>query len=709
MRLQAATFQGEPVPGNVPANISVLCSAATSAATAGSDLLLFPELFLTGYNLPPTRLKSLAINQNGIEMKQIRDIAVKNCIAIAIGYAESVVEKGVASDSVSEGGEIVYNSCILIDSIGRTVVNYRKCHLWDPYFEHERLAFVPGNCLPTGDLKVHSSGEVIKIGILICFDCEFPEPARVLALQGAQVVLIPTALAEGPVADSTPTVTVPGRAAENNFFIVYSNLIGSSLVVGTDDHEGESDNSPPSLINKSNFCGQSGIFGPDGSDLARASKTATGIFSAVLDSSKYKAYIDRNNYLEERRPELYAIMSARKRDTSNVAPFIHLNAAGDSPMPSSVVVKIKNVLDTEHELGGYAAAEEVFAEEFESVYESVGELINCSPNNIALVDSATTAWVKAFYSISLHSGDIILTCAVEYASNYVAILQQAKRFNATVITIPSDADGTVSVSDLIDLLREYGDRVKVVSITWIPTNGGVINDAEAIGNAVATHSTSALYLLDACQAVGQVRVDVGRLQCHVLSATGRKYLRGPRGTGFLFVSDAGLQLLPEPATVDLLSAPWDGNLSTYAVVPHARRFEQWEKNVAGLLGLGESIQYLLKTIGQEASYDKIQSLAVMLRGKLSMINRVSLHDLGNPLQPRSRGGIVSFSISGLDADTIKQRLRAECIFVSVSGPTSTPMDATIRELPRLVRASVHYFNTPDEIEKFCEVIARLAT
>jgi cysteine desulfurase / selenocysteine lyase len=703
MRLTAATYQGEPVLECIASNTQTITAVAAEAAADGIDLLLFAELFLTGYNIPPPRLEQLAICQDGPEMQIIRDVASKYKIAIALGYSESVATGDTE-------GATVYNSCILVDGTGRTVINYRKCHLWDPYLEHEKLVFASGECLSVGDLTL-GGGEVVRIGILICFDIEFPEPARVLALQGAQLLLVPTALAEGPVADSTPTVAVPGRAAENNLFIVYSNLIGSSSIT---THEDSNEDTPKESA-KSNFCGQSGIFGPDGRDLARASKTATGLFRAVLESSAFEAYIHRNNYLQERRPDLYSNMTTSEVTTCKAGglsptvsgaaehrPFIHFNAAGDSPMPVSVLQKVKSVLDTEHRLGGYAAAEEVYAQEYTRVYELIGELINCSVDNVGLVDSATTAWTRAFYSVDLQPGDIVLTCAVEYASNYVAILQQAKRHNAVVVAIPSSEDGSVSVGALIQLLQQHGRKVKVVSITWIPTNGGVVNDAAAIGGAIAEHGPGVLYLLDACQAVGHVPIDVQQLQCHVLSATGRKYLRGPRGTGFLFVSPSALDVLTDPATIDLLSAPYDGG--TYSVVPTAKRFEQWEKNIAALLGMGEAIDHLLHSVGPDFAFEQIVDLAIELREKLRRNKSVVLWDLGTTLDRQSRCGIVTFSVANLDADSVKKALRTRDIFVSTTGPSSTPLDASSRKLPRLVRASVHYFNTSHEIDSFCDVI-----
>ena len=677
---------------SITSNTSTIATIAAEARANDVDIILFPELFLTGYNIPPARQKQLAISQHGEEMSVLRCIASTNEVAIAFGYAEN---------DPNEECDKTYNSCILLDGTGETVLNYRKCHLWDPYREHEKLAFEAGDCLPVRELTLTRSGLVVRIGILVCFDCEFPEPARVLALGGADVILISTALAEGPVADSTPVVTVPARAAENNIFIVYSNLIGSAVVI--DSSQGRQGMTESA---ETNFCGQSAICGPDGSDLVRASKTGEGMFVATLNSSMFESFVRRNNYLIERRPELYhSLIPPNNR--YNASPYLHFNAAGDSPMPSCVLQKVKDVLDDEHSLGGYAALEELYSKEFANVYNLIGRLINCSPENIALVDSATTAWNKAFYSIRLQEGDIILCCKVEYASNYVAMLQQSNRCGAVILEIPSCEDGTISLDAFAHLLDEHGEKVKIVSITWIPTNGGVVNDAAAIGDIIESKVSQAVYILDACQAVGHIPVDVQCLKCHFLSATGRKYLRGPRGTGFLYVSRAALRVFNDPVTIDLFSAPFDGG--TYKVDTSAKRFEQWEKNVAGLIGMGEAVKYLMTNIGCDWAYKKIAELAILLREKLMLNDKVVLWDLGTVEKSQSRCGIVTFSVINMEADDVKVKLRESNIFVSTSGPSSTPLDSASRKLPKLVRASVHYFNSPSEIELLAETIKALTT
>lgn len=390
-------------------------------------------------------------------------------------------------------------------------------------------------------------------------------------------------------------------------------------------------------------------------------------------------------------------------DIIGIDEHTHFNNAGDSPMPMSVLNKVKCALDREAIAGGYTAQEE-YSIELSEVYAKVGRLIGASNPEveIALLDSATTGWVRAFYSIQLQLGDIIVVSQVEYAANYVAILQQCKRYGAALHVISLDpTSGLVSLTELEDDLKHNGTKVRVVSITWIATNGGGISDAAGVGRLCKQYAPNAVYLLDACQAVGHIAVNVVELQCDVLTAAGRKYLRGPRGTGFLYVREALLStVFTEPVTIDHCAAPCTG-LGSYTIQPTAKRFEQWERNVAALLGLGAAIDYLVHKVGTAWAYDTIKANGMLLRQKLKSIPGVRLHDLGNE---DSQCGIVTFTVTGVTAQQVKQVLRTENIFVSISSPSSTPLDAARRELPDLLRASVHYFNTAAEMDKLCDFV-----
>jgi len=400
---------------------------------------------------------------------------------------------------------------------------------------------------------------------------------------------------------------------------------------------------------------------------------------------------------------------------------IHFNNAGASPMPSPVLQRFKDVLDLEQQIGAYAAAD-VYRADFEQTRVLAGQLVNAGDpeKEMALVDSATTAWMRAFYSIRLKQGDVILTCEAEYAANYVAMLQQCKKHGASIEVVPSRAeDGTVDVSALEAILSgPLGPRVRAVCITHVPSNGGLVNPAQEIGRAI-NHSysgtTPPIYLLDACQSVGQLPVDVQAIQCDYLSATGRKYLRGPRGTGFLYarrdvldeVSQPGGRIV-EPPSIDHFAAPWVDS-ETYALSSTARRFEQWESNYAGLVALGVALEYALNMDIKGWAWPRIASLAAALRRRLESISpRTRVYDLGSE-SDGSQCGIVTFSIDGVAPAAIKKHLIENRMYVAVSPPSSTLLDSRRRGLSDdgLLRASVSYFNTEEEINKFVNCLAKL--
>lgn len=382
-----------------------------------------------------------------------------------------------------------------------------------------------------------------------------------------------------------------------------------------------------------------------------------------------------------------------RQETPGCAHVLHFNNAGASLMPQPVVDAVTRYQWTEAEHGGYETAS-LLHDSIEHVYDAGAHLFNCHPDEIAFVENATRAWDLAFYAIPFKSGDRILTAQVEYASNYIAFLQVAQRTGARIEVIPSDSSGRVSVEALRNMLDE---RVKLIAITHVPTNGGLVNPAAEIG-AVAK-AAGILYLLDACQSVGQMPIDVRAIHCDMLSTTGRKYLRGPRGTGLLYVRQALLEQLVPPF-LDLHAATWVAP-DRYEIRRDARRFENWERNYAGQLGLGVAIDYALAW-GLEPIWKRVQSLASELRSRLSKIPGVTVRDLGV-----EQCGIVTFTMDGIEPQTIKQKLAAQHMNCEVSVFSSTLLDMEARGLTQMVRASVHYYNTEHEVIRFCNALAHL--
>ncbi len=327
------------------------------------------------------------------------------------------------------------------------------------------------------------------------------------------------------------------------------------------------------------------------------------------------------------------------------------------------------------------------------MYGSVASLIGAAPQEIALVESATRAWDMAFYalSVSFRPGDRILTSRAEYASNVIGLLQVARRTGARVEVIPDDETGQLSVEALAAMLDE---RVRLVAISWIPTQGGLVNPAAAVG--AVTGRAEVPYLVDACQAVGQLPVDVDALGCDFLAATGRKYLRAPRGTGFLYVRQERWADL-EPPFLDVHAAQW-AHGDRIVVRDDARRFESWEHSVANRLGLGAAVDYALD-LGADAIAARVLTLAAALRAQLAAIPGLTLHDLG-----REQCGIVTFTIDGIDVYELAARLRAEAINISVSTIDFARYDFEARGLEAVARASVHYYNTENELTRLVEAL-----
>jgi cysteine desulfurase / selenocysteine lyase len=379
-----------------------------------------------------------------------------------------------------------------------------------------------------------------------------------------------------------------------------------------------------------------------------------------------------------------------RRETPACEHLIHFNNAGAALMPQSVLDSVIAHLNLEAQIGGYEAYNAKL-EAIEHTYDAVAALLKCGREEVAIIENATRAWDMAFYSIPFKTGDRILTSVSEYASNYIAFLQAARKTGAIIEVIPNDEHGQTDVKALREMIDE---RVKLIAITHVPTNGGLVNPAAAIGKVA--RDAKVLYLLDACQSAGQMPLDVEALGCDLLSATGRKYLRGPRGTGFLYVRRAIIEQL-EPPFLDLHAAEWTSR-NQYKVREDARRFENWETNYAGKIGLGVAIDYALE-FGVQEIWQRVQPLAADFRARLGDLKGVKVTDIGE-----EKCGIVTFTVAGKDPMEIRHLLSENKINVWSSVIESTRIDMEERNLQSVVRASIHYYNSEEEVSRFCEVL-----
>lgn len=378
-----------------------------------------------------------------------------------------------------------------------------------------------------------------------------------------------------------------------------------------------------------------------------------------------------------------------RAETPSCQRHVHFNNAGSSPMPDRVKSAVIGHIERESEVGGYHAAREA-APQIDDFYDAFAELLNCDRSEIAYLENATRAWDSVFYGFDFKPGDRVITCMSEYGSNYLAFLHLVRTKGIVIDVADNDASGQVSVAAINQLIKP---QTRLIAITHVPTQGGLVNPAEEVG-AIARRN-GIRFLLDACQSIGQLPLDVKALGCDYLSATGRKFLRGPRGTGVLYANKQSLAEI-HPPFIDIHAANWVSR-DDYELLPDARRFENWESNVAGKIGLAAAVRYALN-LGVETTWERIRHLANLLRRELARDGRVHLADQG-----KTQCGIVTFYRDDEPPKETMRRLEEAGISVSVSDGDGSRLDFETRGIESLVRASLHYFNTEAEIEKFCRI------
>ena len=391
-------------------------------------------------------------------------------------------------------------------------------------------------------------------------------------------------------------------------------------------------------------------------------------------------------------PEKIAQLRA---DTPGTISRIHLNNAGAALMPKPVINAIQDHISLEAHIGGYEAAAAV-QDAVKGFYEQMALFLNTQPANIAYTTNATDSYNRALSSIVFQKGDVILTTNNDYASNQIAFLQLVKRHGVNVIRITDLPTGGIDVESAEELIKKH--KPKLVAVTHVPTNSGLVQDIISVGQFCRDHGC--IYLVDACQSAGQMSLDVQLIQCDFLSATFRKFIRGPRGAGFLYVSDRILKLQLEPAFLDLFSAVWTQK-DQYEMIESAKRFELWERSFALVLGAKASIEYALD-LGLPAIETRVKHLANLCREKLEGLPRVKLLDEG-----KEKCGIVTCHISGIEPRFLTTSLQKARINTSNTSIEAARIDFTEKGVKWALRVSPHYYNTEAEIDLLKATLASI--
>ena len=386
-----------------------------------------------------------------------------------------------------------------------------------------------------------------------------------------------------------------------------------------------------------------------------------------------------------------------RSDTPGCSHRVHLNNAGSGLMPSPVINAITSHIKLESEIGGYEA-QDAQSDAIAAAYRSVANLLGTTADNIAFTENATASFMQALSAISFESGDVILTTRNDYASNQIQFLSLQARLGVQVIRAPDQYQGGVDVAALIVLIDKH--RPRLVCVTHVPTNSGLVQDINAVGKACA--AAGIIYLVDACQSIGQLPIRVDDIQCDFLTATARKFLRGPRGSGFLYVSDRMLEQQLAPLFVDMSGASWTGE-DSYQIVDTAKRFENWEFAWAQVLGTGAAADYAISA-GVDNIRVRVEGLVRQVRGGLSSIDKVRV--LGND---EELCGIVTVTVDGYDPYAMVSALRAQGINVSAQGREYAVIDYDQKNVVSALRISPNYYNTESEIDQVVAAIESISS
>lgn len=382
-----------------------------------------------------------------------------------------------------------------------------------------------------------------------------------------------------------------------------------------------------------------------------------------------------------------------RTDTPGCSNKLFFNSAGSSLPPKLVTESMVAYLQEEEMIGGYALADQK-ASEIREAYHEVAALINTSPDHVAITFNATDSFARALSAIPFVAGDTILTTTQDYVSNQIQFLALQKRFGVKLIRVPGNDEGDLDLMKFEALYKEHKPRL--VAVTHVPTSSGLIQDVDAVGR-ICANDENCYYLVDACQSVGQLVVDVEKIQCDFLSATTRKFLRGPRGCGFLYISEKVLQQGLEPLLPDLYGADWVEE-NQYLPMSNAQRFELWEFQYANVVGLREAARYA-NNVGMKAIEETGLAISGRLRDSLQAISGVNILDKGTNLS-----NIITLRKAGVSQGDLEKHLNQHGVYFSVGRARNALLDAKNKGVDWFLRISPHYFNTEEEANQLVDII-----
>lgn len=384
-----------------------------------------------------------------------------------------------------------------------------------------------------------------------------------------------------------------------------------------------------------------------------------------------------------------------RKDTLGCEAVIHFNNAGAALPPKQVATAILDYIAEEETTGGYELAARK-QQDVELFYEYAAQLLHCGSHNIVFTTSATDGYNRALSSIPFKQGAVVLLTQTDYPSNFIAFISLQKRFGIKTVLVDTTATGEIDLEDLDRKLQQYNPVL--LSVSHVPTSSGLVQPAEAIGNIVKNYDT--LYLLDACQSLGQMDVDVVKIGADFVSGTFRKFLRGPRGAGLLYVSDKALAAGHELLFPDFRGADWT-SVNEYKSRPDAKRFENFETSVAIVLGATKALKYILE-IGIKNIEERNRILAQKLRFELSKIENIQLQDRGV-----NQCSIVTFTLPGYDENATKKYFNDNGINIYSSAKSGSLIDFEQKGIDWVARVSPNYYNTEAEIDTFINILKKL--